>query len=81
VRNGNGWNQTLTLLLAIILACVSGSVWIQGQHHDLHTAIVSVKHDQAGSWSRSQQQQFVDDLRGVSDHPVPTLTLRVKVRE
>ena len=79
------WGQTAVVILTIIGACVSGALWIEKKTQKLDIAILDVRAthalDQAAvatrltmaGWSRQQQQAFVDNLREVADHPVPSL--------
>ena len=77
----NGWGQTLTLILTFVICAVSSALWIQGQNQIVMNAVLAIETDQkimrvrltTGGWSRSQQQEFVDDLRDMSGHPVPSL--------
>ena len=79
------WGQTIVVLLTIFGACVSGVLWVERSDSALGKVLLELKSthalDQAAiesrltlsGWSRQQQQAFVDDLRAVADHPVPSL--------
>lgn len=77
----NGWSQTLSVILALVTTAVGGTLWFQSKHTSMVMAISSLRHEQsimnyrlfAGGWSRWQQQAWVDELREVADHPLPTL--------
>lgn len=79
------WAQTLSLILALILALVAGLSWINTKHTEMMAVVVAqsqkwelknlaIDHRLgAGGWSREQMERWRNELADKSSHPVPYL--------
>ena len=77
----NGWKQTITVILSVIGMGVTSMIWLENRLDSLEQdqvigkierEAISLRLNEYG-FSRTQAQRFVDDLRGVADHPIPPI--------
>lgn len=70
----NGWTQTITLMITVAFAVASCAFWMTSIMSDQRLINASIINRLGpGGWSRPEQQEFVNTLREMANHPVPNL--------
>ena len=83
----SSWTQTISVLLAIVVACLSGFAWIKADHQEVLDIIRKNQHNQdifnravttrftTAGWARKEMSDWRNNLEEVADHPIPPIEL------